>query len=84
MPVSTDHLPPPTELSRLAAQRIEEQRRFGYADTLREILQQPETWRGTTNLLATSGVSELITRAQSAGPGYIVLTGSGSSILAGE
>ena len=48
------------ELSRLLTAGAEEQRQVGYADTLREILQQPQTWRGTANLLASPAVSALL------------------------
>ena len=72
------------ELSRLLTAGAEEQRQVGYADTLREILQQPQTWRGTANLLASPAVSALLAQVLIGRPEYIVLTGSGSSVHACE
>ena len=72
---------PSKELGRLVAQRMDEQRRSGYADTVLEILQQPQTWRDTAGLLASPA---LLAQALSTRPEQIVLTGSGSSIHVGE
>jgi tagatose-6-phosphate ketose/aldose isomerase len=55
-----------------------DQRELGYFHTLREILQQPATWRETSELLGRSGVL----LSESAGP--VLLTGSGSSHYIGE
>ena len=64
-------------LQGLSARSEDEQRRAGYRDTLREILQQPETWVETERLVRSSGVAiPASTRA-------IVFTGSGSSEYAG-
>jgi len=53
----------------------------GYGHTLREILQQPDTWVGTTRQVAASQARLL----QALGDGApLVLTGSGSSAYAGE
>lgn len=72
------------ELGQLLAGSADEQRRAGYADTLREILQQPQTWRDSAGLLASPAVSALLAQARIAQPEHIVLTGSGSSIHVGE
>lgn len=84
MPVSTHPLSPSAELNRLLAGQPEEQRRAGYADTLREMLQQPPTWRGTADLLAAPSVATLLSQVLISRPEHIVLTGSGSSVHAGE
>ncbi|MFT3790657.1 MAG: SIS domain-containing protein [Rudaea sp.] len=84
MPVSSDTLSPSTELGRLLSATAEQQGRAGYADTLREILQQPQTWRDTAGLLAGSTVAALLSQALIPRPEHIVLTGSGSSVHAGE
>ena len=70
-----------SEVSQLNDRPIEEQRRQGYADTLREILQQPKTWLATAEqMLANSAVLlDFIEGMQ-----VVVLTGSGSSEYAGE
>jgi tagatose-6-phosphate ketose/aldose isomerase len=61
-----------------------EQARLGYADTLREILQQPACWRDTAARLASAEVSVLLRDLIARQPGHIVLTGSGSSVYVGE
>ncbi|XRD77712.1 tagatose-6-phosphate ketose isomerase [Dyella marensis] len=63
---------------------VAEQQTAGYADTLREVLQQPATWRGTAALLREPAVRERLARAMSPRPPHIVLTGSGSSMYIGE
>lgn len=68
----------------LLAATLETQQRHGYADTLREIWQQPGTWLATTELLRSSKVQELLRHVLSPRPAHIVLTGSGSSMYAGE
>jgi tagatose-6-phosphate ketose/aldose isomerase len=55
-----------------------EQRERGYLHTLAEILQQPDTWQETGDLVPRSGVS----LASFEGP--VLLTGSGSSHYVGE
>ncbi|MBE1162594.1 tagatose-6-phosphate ketose isomerase [Dyella sp. 7MK23] len=60
------------------------QQAAGYADTLREILQQPATWQGTFDLLRSTAVRQQVALALAAQPGHVVLTGSGSSIYIGE
>ena len=72
------------QLAELLAPLEEQRRQAGYADTLREILQQPATWRGTVELLAGSGASALLAQIRIARSEHIVLTGSGSSAHAGE
>jgi tagatose-6-phosphate ketose/aldose isomerase len=84
MPDSVNSSSSSTELGRLLTAGAEEQRQAGYADTLYEILQQPQTWRGTADLLASPAVSALLAQVLIARPEYVVLTGSGSSVHAGE
>ena len=60
------------------------QRERGYADTLREILQQPATWLATAALLREPSVRAPLQAALTPRPAHVVLTGSGSSIYAGE
>ena len=64
-------------LSELRDASEAEQREAGYFHTLREILQQPATWRESAELVSRSGVSL-------AGEGPVLLTGSGSSHFIGE
>ncbi|GGA19238.1 tagatose-6-phosphate ketose isomerase [Dyella nitratireducens] len=71
-------------LAALLERPAEVQRAAGYADTLREILQQPATWEGTFQLTHASAAQSLLTRALDPRPAHIVLTGSGSSIYIGE
>ncbi|RDS85619.1 SIS domain-containing protein [Dyella psychrodurans] len=61
-----------------------EQVRLGYADTLREILQQPASWRDTAARLVGAEVSGQLRSLVARQPGHIVLTGSGSSVYVGE
>jgi len=68
----------------LQAAPAAEQQRRGYADTLREILQQPETWRDTAAHLADSATRTMLRELLAASPRHIVLTGSGSSVYVGE
>jgi tagatose-6-phosphate ketose/aldose isomerase len=68
----------------LAAAAPEQQRERGYVDTLREILQQPATWQATAALLREPSTQEQLQAALSPRPAQVVLTGSGSSIYAGE
>jgi len=72
------------ELDRLLARDADEQRRAGYADTLREILQQPQTWRDTVALIAAPAAAAALSLALASLPEHIVLTGSGSSAHVGE
>ena len=58
-----------------------EQNRRGYGHTLREILQQPDTWEATAEALAPR-VPELHAVVE-ATTGPILLTGSGSSLYVG-
>jgi tagatose-6-phosphate ketose/aldose isomerase len=71
-------------LDALGAASAAEQQTRGYADTLREILQQPATWLGTADLLSQSQLREQLQAALVPRPGHIVLTGSGSSMYIGE
>lgn len=65
-------------LEELAAAPLAERRERGYDDTLREILQQPATWRETAALL--EGHPPLSARENET----VLLTGSGSSVHVGE
>jgi tagatose-6-phosphate ketose/aldose isomerase len=73
-------------LQELAIQPAEVQQRLGYADTLREICQQPATWRETSCDMVRQG-PRLAAFLREAGVsdrrGSVVLTGSGSSLYAG-
>jgi tagatose-6-phosphate ketose/aldose isomerase len=72
------------ELRGLLALSPAQQQERGYADTLREILQQPATWTGTADLLRNPQVLQQLQAALSPLPNHIVLTGSGSSMYIGE
>jgi tagatose-6-phosphate ketose/aldose isomerase len=75
------------ELGTLLAQPEEEQGRRGYVHTLREIAQQPYTWVETARNLvprATELRSALDHVTSGDRPGFLALTGSGSSLYAGE
>jgi tagatose-6-phosphate ketose/aldose isomerase len=71
-------------LDALRAQPVDAQRSAGYADTLREIVQQPATWRGTFELLQGATARQQLAKALDPQPAHIVLTGSGSSMYIGE
>ncbi|MBM7130698.1 SIS domain-containing protein [Dyella mobilis] len=71
-------------LAALLSQSPEAQQAAGYADTLREILQQPATWQDTFDLLRSPVAQQRLAKALDPRPAYIVLTGSGSSIYIGE
>jgi tagatose-6-phosphate ketose/aldose isomerase len=71
-------------LDALGGKPAEAQQGAGYTDTLREILQQPATWRGTFDLLRGETAQQQLAKALSPQPGHIVLTGSGSSMYIGE
>lgn len=70
--------------SDLLALPLARQRERGYADTLREILQQPATWLTTAGLLRQASVQQLLHAALLPRPSHIALTGSGSSMYIGE
>jgi tagatose-6-phosphate ketose/aldose isomerase len=72
------------ELERLLGRSAAEQRSHGYADTLREILQQPSRWVDTARLLGEPQVLASLRKAMTPRPAHIVLTGSGSSMYIGE
>lgn len=72
------------ELQRLRERPADDQREHGYADTLREILQQPASWNDTAALLRQPQVQAAVQQAMTPRPGHIVLTGSGSSMYIGE
>lgn len=57
---------------------------LGCVDTLREILQQPDTWRETSTRLARTEVRAMLDGLLDPAPSHIVLTGSGSSLYVGE
>lgn len=71
-------------LHALAAASPDEQHRMGYADTLREILQQPDTWDITAKLLERVEVRQMLSTIMASSPPHIILTGSGSSCFVGE
>jgi tagatose-6-phosphate ketose/aldose isomerase len=71
-------------LTERQARPLAEQRELGYADTLREILQQPATWRDTAGMLREATALQIIARTLNPMPGQVVLTGSGSSMYIGE
>jgi D-galactosamine 6-phosphate deaminase/isomerase len=81
------HLDPTTEIGRLLGRPDEERRARGYEHTLREICQQPVTWIETASALASDS-GRLARVMDSAGilrpGGTMILTGSGSSLYAGE
>lgn len=69
----------------LAARPPEDQERQGYADTLREICQQPSTWVETARDMARCAprIKSFLAESGIAGRrGALVLTGSGSSLYA--
>jgi len=75
------------EIGRLAAAPADEQERRGYRHTLREIGQQPLTWVETAAGMAArvETIETALSHVSGEGdPGAIVLTGSGSSLYAGE
>jgi tagatose-6-phosphate ketose/aldose isomerase len=71
-------------MAALRAAPADAQRAAGYADTLREILQQPATWRDTFSLTQAPSIQALLANALQPRPAHLVLTGSGSSIYIGE
>lgn len=74
----------PAKLAELQSRPIAQQQDAGYADTLREILQQPATWRDTAQLLRHPDVVQRLAQTITPAPAQIVLTGSGSSMYIGE
>ncbi|HEX7338528.1 MAG TPA: tagatose-6-phosphate ketose isomerase [Rhodanobacteraceae bacterium] len=68
----------------LRAVSAEEQRQIGCVDTLREILQQPATWRATAAHLTSPEVVAALAASLDPKPSHIILTGSGSSVYVGE
>ena len=75
------------DIGRLLGASAEEQERVGSRHTLREICQQPVTWVETAGLLSAQAASvqvALATLTVDGTPGSLVLTGSGSSLYAGE
>jgi len=74
------------EIGTLLAQPVEEQSRRGHVHTLREIMQQPYTWIETArNLAPRAGeLRQALDHVTGGGRGLLVLTGSGSSLYAGE
>jgi len=68
------------DLGALHSASAAEQRQRGYADTLREIFQQPATWADTARLQR----SPPLHAALDPRPQHVVLTGSGSSMYVGE
>lgn len=87
-PASTGPAPPDAlRIGALRAEPANEQIRRGYFHTLREILQQPATWIDTAaRVAARRGALDALLDAAGvrSGSGSILLTGSGSSLYAGE
>ena len=73
-----------SSLDAMTAAPSQEQRDLGYADTLREILQQPDTWEMTATLLQRAPIKDMVRRIMASSPSHIILTGSGSSCFVGE
>ena len=71
-------------LAGLQAAPLAQQQHAGYADTLREILQQPATWGETAQRLHAPASVQAIAAALTPRSDHIVLTGSGSSMYIGE
>lgn len=71
-------------LAALKAAAPSAQRERGYVDTLREILQQPATWQATAAQLREPSARAQLQGVLTPRPAHVVLTGSGSSIYAGE
>src|SRR5512132_3883896 len=77
----------PGEIGALLAATPDDQDGRGYSHTLREICQQPVTWIETAARVAgrAAAFEESLAAVSADGaPGAIVLTGSGSSLYAGE
>ena len=78
----------PRSLAELLARPAGEQRREGYAYTVHEIDQQPQTWIETARLAVghRGEIARRLTAAQigPSGAGAMILTGSGSSLYVGE
>lgn len=74
----------PASLQRLRDSPPADRARLGYADTLREILQQPQTWRDTARRLGCEPNAAVLRSAVQPAPHNVVLTGSGSSCYVGE
>jgi tagatose-6-phosphate ketose/aldose isomerase len=75
------------DVGRLLGASPEEQDRVGSRHTLREIAQQPPTWVETAGLVAARAgeiAAEIAALGAAPTPGSILLTGSGSSLYAGE
>jgi tagatose-6-phosphate ketose/aldose isomerase len=76
-----------SEIAGLLGKSWNEQVGLGYANTLREICQQPVTWLETAARVASClpAIAPVLAASEvSAGRGAVVFTGSGSSIYAGE
>lgn len=73
--------PPQSAIADLSSVAETEQRELGYFHTLREILQQPATWRDTARRMAREAGR---LRGTLDGVRAMVLTGSGSSLYVGE
>lgn len=86
-PASAGAAPEARRIAALLAAPADEQIRQGYGHTLREILQQPSTWIDTASrVVARRDALDALLDAAGvrAGSGSILLTGSGSSLYAGE
>jgi tagatose-6-phosphate ketose/aldose isomerase len=71
-------------LAALLEKPAEAQHAAGYANTLREILQQPATWQHTFQRVHDAAAQAPLGKALDPRPAQLVLTGSGSSIYIGE
>lgn len=78
---SVVHVPSFAELRRAP---VTAWNQLGCADTLREILLQPDTWRATSKQLQSPTASGVLNAAVRPAPARIVLTGSGSSLHIAE
>lgn len=83
MSTHSEPVPPPS-LSSLRAAPPKARRKLGCVETLREILQQPATWRATGHLVQGDAAQAVFAGALAATPRNLVLTGSGSSLYVGE
>ena len=74
------------DVGRLLGASAEEQEKVGSRHTLREICQQPVTWVETAGSMAgqAGAVQAALATVTEHGAGSVVLTGSGSSLYAGE
>lgn len=84
MSIHSEPNPAVASLSDLRSAPPERRQRLGCVDTLREILQQPATWRATGKQLLADSTQAVFADLLAEPPHNIVLTGSGSSLYVGE